>query len=896
MSEEEDEGYIIFGKPLKEFAEGETIRKRPISVEEQIVTDRNGKRRFHGAFTGGFSAGFFNTVDTPQGFVPSHFKSSRRGKDAEEDKEDGKDRRHVAQQKPEDFMDDEDFGSFGFASQALKTKSRFQTTKAGQAEKARVPEAEHSLLGPAITQLIQPTRPTIGESLLRAQGWKPGQGIGPKMSKRTKKARKESHVRSYGSKNERGNSSDEDENFDKYQDFMFAPDELPLYVAAPKENFFGIGYKGLDRPTLAGASSAAFRVKSGIHKKKFSISGEAFGVGAYEEDDDDIYNNKHNDMAQYDFALDVTPSGASKAHTSNQSRTLENRGSVMDQLTDVLDGFTLSTKRSLLTKSFVPPRIPREWKPPTSGYKKKSRFDDARPEVDTKKPTGSNPTREQRRSTLFPGHSSAGTSSKREEESKPVIKKEEDVKEEAEEMPDFLLNNEKPPSSSLGDFKPFKSDPDKQVRYEQFLVCIKNNRRDALRLLQPKRMTEWERERERVEFERAAHLYKPLNTAIASRFVSSGTIREDGSLEDSSNGAAQASAAIAFLPGSGEAGAGHNHQSSKAAQMKMFGQMTRNTEEWVPARILCVRFNVKNPFNNTREPDNQKKKPIFESNQLFAYLGSDSRTSDRREDAGNISRSSNNDNEQAMGTGSAQKDNREDKTSDSVMLKQEPVNVSRIVLVKDEPDVKAERPPMDLFKAIFADDDSDVDSNDEGNIDNSNDDDSVADTMKRKHRDHVEESSSASSSRHDSPAAARINDDPARGIFAGINFDKFVKRRRKTPPPVIPLKALTSRPKSILDRSVRNILGIKSGDISDDEYGPVAPPALAAAAPQKRSDGGPDDKRIVISSESDDSSEGWEEKDKSKKSKKKKSKHKKEKRSKKKKKKNKHKSSRSDSD
>ena len=55
----------------------------------------------------------------------------------EEDKEGGKDRTPFGQQKPEDFMDDEDFGSFGFASQALKTKSRFQTTKAGQTEKAR---------------------------------------------------------------------------------------------------------------------------------------------------------------------------------------------------------------------------------------------------------------------------------------------------------------------------------------------------------------------------------------------------------------------------------------------------------------------------------------------------------------------------------------------------------------------------------------------------------------------------------------------------------------------------------------------------------------------------------------------------------------------------------------
>ena len=37
-----------------------------------------------------------------------------------------------------------------------------------------------------------------------------------------------------------------------------------------------------------------------------------------------------------------------------------------------------------------------------------------------------------------------------------------------------------------------------QTRYEKFLVCVKNNRSDALHILQPKAMTEWERERERV--------------------------------------------------------------------------------------------------------------------------------------------------------------------------------------------------------------------------------------------------------------------------------------------------------------------------------------------------------------------------------------------------------------
>jgi G patch domain-containing protein 1 len=41
------------------------------------VTDEQGRRRFHGAFTGGFSAGYFNTAGSAEGWKPSTFTSSR---------------------------------------------------------------------------------------------------------------------------------------------------------------------------------------------------------------------------------------------------------------------------------------------------------------------------------------------------------------------------------------------------------------------------------------------------------------------------------------------------------------------------------------------------------------------------------------------------------------------------------------------------------------------------------------------------------------------------------------------------------------------------------------------------------------------------------------------------
>ena len=47
---------------------GEEIKK-PVHIQNQIVTDEQGRRRFHGAFTGGFSAGYYNTVGSKEGTI-----------------------------------------------------------------------------------------------------------------------------------------------------------------------------------------------------------------------------------------------------------------------------------------------------------------------------------------------------------------------------------------------------------------------------------------------------------------------------------------------------------------------------------------------------------------------------------------------------------------------------------------------------------------------------------------------------------------------------------------------------------------------------------------------------------------------------------------------------------
>lgn len=86
----------------------------PKRVSRDKVYDENGIRRFHGAFTGGFSAGYYNTVGSEEGFTPTGFISSR------------KQRVEFKQYTKEDFMDEQDSRLVGGN---LKTHTIFSESK-----------------------------------------------------------------------------------------------------------------------------------------------------------------------------------------------------------------------------------------------------------------------------------------------------------------------------------------------------------------------------------------------------------------------------------------------------------------------------------------------------------------------------------------------------------------------------------------------------------------------------------------------------------------------------------------------------------------------------------------------------------------------------------------------
>lgn len=64
----DEDAYAAVGTAFEVLETAEDVQKAKLRKEkEQYVTDEQGRRRFHGAFTGGFSAGYYNTVGSKEG-------------------------------------------------------------------------------------------------------------------------------------------------------------------------------------------------------------------------------------------------------------------------------------------------------------------------------------------------------------------------------------------------------------------------------------------------------------------------------------------------------------------------------------------------------------------------------------------------------------------------------------------------------------------------------------------------------------------------------------------------------------------------------------------------------------------------------------------------------------
>merc|ERR1712142_1129176 len=111
MEEDDEEDFVLYGTPFPIIAGEVALFCKKVPIHEQAVNDERGRpQRFHGAFEGGFSAGYFNTVDTKEGWAPLSFTSS-------------KTKRQTVEQHVADFMDDADFSEHGIAPRKINTTS-----------------------------------------------------------------------------------------------------------------------------------------------------------------------------------------------------------------------------------------------------------------------------------------------------------------------------------------------------------------------------------------------------------------------------------------------------------------------------------------------------------------------------------------------------------------------------------------------------------------------------------------------------------------------------------------------------------------------------------------------------------------------------------------------------
>jgi G patch domain-containing protein 1 len=171
-NDDEAEDYREIGTPLEVELEARGRRRltttavgaKQAPVWKQAATDEQGRRRFHGAFTGGFSAGHFNTVGSKEGWTPASFVSSRGARAGAGGA--------AAPRGVEDFMDADELAEAEAARNAVGARAEYTATAA-----LGGPAGEHLLDGPLPAELVVAVTDSIGARLLRQMGWRAGRGV-----------------------------------------------------------------------------------------------------------------------------------------------------------------------------------------------------------------------------------------------------------------------------------------------------------------------------------------------------------------------------------------------------------------------------------------------------------------------------------------------------------------------------------------------------------------------------------------------------------------------------------------------------------------------------------------------------------------------------------------------
>ncbi|KAJ5627706.1 hypothetical protein N7490_009934 [Penicillium lividum] len=677
--------YAVYGTPLPPLEEGARDDGSYLPIWKQDVTDERGRKRLHGAFTGGFSAGYFNTVGSKEGWAPATFVSSRqnRARDAKR-----------PEQRPEDFMDEEDLREQEESRHLNTTEgfSGFGSTDTDATRRA------------GLMDLLRTGGETMGVKLLKKMGWREGQGIGPKVRRRANL-----------DENTAPGASEEI--------YLFAPENPPMVAFVRKTDHKGLGFSGethLEKPGQPTGdededSDSFFGDRLATKKKAAKKSQRGgFGVGILNDtgsDDEDPYSlgpqisyNKtiggkkkkakesKPAIASSNPLLSAKPVFISKKIAASRSaggfRKCRDGRLPLDGfvLADNLMGLTLSEKK------YEPPQVPEGWK--SARQSATERKADYISTADAAKASALDPT--SRAAALgeaqLPGKSIFDwmTPEARERianltgnSNLPPAMSEKAPKgyelsetDRRRNLWDLVPNLDKQTAvqaltRGVSGWMPYAEDEAKRARYRTFIE-VRAGLRDTLPDRVPGSSTnEWVTEMQ--EFARAAEVFKPISGAMASRFTSA------------SSGPKVASDAPDSDTPLSRPAEKPDDPAVAAAKIGMFGQMTRSTHSFFPTRLLCKRFNIRPP----------------EHVQLDPGSGSgDSKGPGTRFQSGGYH------------TDSKPRDLISQEVMDMIMIEsgRQPVVPSEpkpVVEPEHNEALEAERPGDAIFKAIFGSDDED---------------------------------------------------------------------------------------------------------------------------------------------------------------------------------------------
>ncbi|KAL0718280.1 hypothetical protein Bca4012_067602 [Brassica carinata] len=381
----EEDDFVFHGTPIereeeigsrkKKAVAGASGNLRTLPAWKQEVTDEEGRRRFHGAFTGGYSAGYYNTVGSKEGWAPQSFTSSR------------KNRAGARNQNISDFLDEDEKAEL--EGQSLSASSQFDTFGFTAAEHSRKQaekeqhERPSAIPGPVHDELIAPVSESIGVRLLLKMGWRRGHSI--KDVRAGSDARREARKAflAFSADENTKDSSDplvlESEvktSLDPQinEDIKFS-ETTPVYVLNPKQDLHGLGYdpykhapefREKKRSRLSASKEAGYKKPLSMKESLFGPnSGKiapGFGIGALEEldvEDEDVYTGYDFNQTYVieDERLVRPPNDNTPRLTSKEHNILPGFGAASDSDYSVERYNSMSSQNS----TFGPPKIPKDF-------------------------------------------------------------------------------------------------------------------------------------------------------------------------------------------------------------------------------------------------------------------------------------------------------------------------------------------------------------------------------------------------------------------------------------------------------------------------------------------------------------------------------------------------------